>query len=259
MSTFHSTSFWPDATTSCDSSLTSPSIDVRIVTATSRSLSSRAAMRRWARAFVGVAAQHPQAVDPDRPRCRRTCTGRHSPPGFQAVDVECWKTPVMLRRPVVEVCGEHVTSTARTWSSANRDSVGDVERVREEVALGVAEVRAVEPHVGLVEDAVERDPASSSVGWRRGGERVSVQQRAVGGRRTRGCCASGRGPGPASTCCRRCRGRSRCGERRRRRRLPTRHRTVPSIGWYSAVVSRGLAAPWMMASPLREARSRPER
>ena len=36
----------------------------------------------------------------------------------------------------------------------------DVEGVREEVALGVAEVGAIEPHVGLVEDAVECDPAA---------------------------------------------------------------------------------------------------
>ena len=33
-------------------------------------------------------------------------------------------------------------------------------RVREEVALGVAEVGAVEPDVGLVEDAVERQPVA---------------------------------------------------------------------------------------------------
>jgi hypothetical protein len=45
---------------------------------------------------------------------------------------------------------------------------GDVELVREEVALGVAEVRAVEPDIALIEEAVEEPepgaagPASSS-------------------------------------------------------------------------------------------------
>jgi hypothetical protein len=55
----------------------------------------------------------------------------------------------------------------------------DVEGVREEVPLRVAEVGAVEPHVGLVEDAVERHPATPpGVGL---GQLVAapVQQRSV--------------------------------------------------------------------------------
>ena len=36
-----------------------------------------------------------------------------------------------------------------------RSAVGDLERVRDEVALGGAEVVAVEPDVAVVEDAVE--------------------------------------------------------------------------------------------------------
>ena len=38
-------------------------------------------------------------------------------------------------------------------------ALGDLEGVREEVALGVAEVGAVEPHVARVEDAVEHQPS----------------------------------------------------------------------------------------------------
>src|SRR5205807_270923 len=37
--------------------------------------------------------------------------------------------------------------------------ISDLEAVREEVAFGVADVRAVEPDVALVEDAVEGKPA----------------------------------------------------------------------------------------------------
>ena len=47
---------------------------------------------------------------------------------------------------------------------AQSGEVGDVERVREEVALRVAEVGAVEPHVGLVEDSIERDETAQTVG-----------------------------------------------------------------------------------------------
>jgi hypothetical protein len=58
--------------------------------------------------------------------------------------------------------------------------VGDVEAVREEVALGVTEVRPVEPDVGLVEDAVEGDEQPLTV--LRAGvlEAVAVEQRPVG-------------------------------------------------------------------------------
>ena len=70
----------------------------------------------------------------------------------------------MLRRPrraslrrARHLDGEHVLVTEPR-------QVGDVEAVGEEVALGVAEVGAVEPDVGLVEDAVERDAAAPAVG-----------------------------------------------------------------------------------------------
>ena len=56
--------------------------------------------------------------------------------------------------------GAQVTSTASTCSVPRRARLGDLEGVREEVALGVAEVGAVEPDVALVEDAVEHDPVA---------------------------------------------------------------------------------------------------
>jgi hypothetical protein len=58
--------------------------------------------------------------------------------------------------------------------------VGDLELVRGEVALGVAEVAAVEPHVALVEEAVEHQPGPLARGAGTGLEPASVQQRPVG-------------------------------------------------------------------------------
>ena len=84
---------------------------------------------------------------------------------------------VALGRDVLR-CGEHATSTASTCSSPRPRKRGDVERVREEVALRVAEVGAVEPHVGLVEDPVERHPGGAR---RRPAPRsnAAIQERAV--------------------------------------------------------------------------------
>ncbi len=63
----------------------------------------------------------------------------------------------------------------------------DLERVREEVPLRVAEVRAVEPHVALVEEPVEREPRAGVVAGRIEPERSAVQQGTVrvGERRAR--------------------------------------------------------------------------
>ncbi len=55
--------------------------------------------------------------------------------------------------------------------------IGDLEGVREEVALGVADVAAVEPHVALVEEAVEGQPRSAAGRWPLGREPCAVQQR----------------------------------------------------------------------------------
>ena len=97
---------------------------------------------------------------PGRSRSRRT--GRQIPPGFQSGSrqSQCWNTPVMLRLAVRSRLRGAGRPRRRARARVRAgERLGDLERVREEVALGVAEVGAVEPDVALVEDAVER-PAS---------------------------------------------------------------------------------------------------
>ena len=78
-------------------------------------------------------------------------------------------------------CGVHATSTASTCSSPNLDNAVMSNVCGDEVALRVTEVGAVEEHVGLVEDPVERHPpAAAGVGLRRR-ESMAVEQRAVAG------------------------------------------------------------------------------
>ena len=103
----------------------------------------------------------------------------------------------------------------------------DVEALREEVALRVAEVGAVEPDVGLVEDPVERHPAAPArargraarTGSGRGSDRRSWP--ASGG------CASARGRRRRASRGRRGRGRCRRAGGRRRRRRPSRVPAAP--------------------------------
>ena len=94
-----------------------------------------------------------------------TRTGRHMPPGFQSGSrqSQCWNTPVMLRLAVRSDGGVHVTSTARWCSLARPQRIGDLEGVGGEVALRVAEVAAVEPHVALVEEPVEGQPRAAVI------------------------------------------------------------------------------------------------
>ena len=132
-------------------------------------------------AGVRVAAQHPKAVDAhgagglDTDRAPDT-TG--IPIGVQSIPVleDTREVPlgrlVALRR-AVHLDGECVLG-------AEPCDGRDVERVREEVALGVAEIDAVEPDIGLVEESVEHQPLAIA---RRGGadlDRTAEQQRAVG-------------------------------------------------------------------------------
>ena len=56
---------------------------------------------------------------------------------------------------------------------------GDVERMGEEVTLGISEVRAVEPHVGLVEDTVEGDEVALALGCCGQLETLAIDQRLV--------------------------------------------------------------------------------
>ncbi len=127
---------------------------------------------------IGVTAQHPQSIDLHG----AGVVEEHWPPDPSRVEVRTdagggledagdVPTPGGLRlRRAGDLDGEDVLV-------AEPRQRGDVEAVTEEVALGVAEVGAVEPDVGLVEDPVERDPSSPSLGGRRRGERVSVHQR----------------------------------------------------------------------------------
>ena len=57
--------------------------------------------------------------------------------------------------------------------------LGYLELMGEEITLGVADVRAVEPHIALVEDAVEAKPDSILARRNRRVEPVPVQQRAI--------------------------------------------------------------------------------
>ena len=111
--------------------------------------------------LVGVAAQHAEAVELHRPGV----VDEHRPPQAARVPVAGDRLGVLEQpgdvapaascpaRGARHLDGEHVLVA----EPAER---GDVEAVREEVALRIAEVGAVEPHVGLVEEAVERDPAA---------------------------------------------------------------------------------------------------
>ena len=149
-----------------------------------------------------------------------TRIGRHGPPGLHCGSAasQCPKTPVTVRFAVRSRCGGHATSSASTCSVALPQRVGDLERVRHEVALGRAEVVAVEPDVAVVEDAVELEERASvrsrgrsrrtrrrySTGPSDGRELVDAapmvrqpNRRPVGGRRTHGrrtACA--RSPSP---------------------------------------------------------------
>ena len=136
--------------------------------------------------LVGIPAQHAEPVDAHR-------TGVVDADGApQAAGV-----PVPVDRlGVLEQPGDVVPAGRAPLGSAGQldgEEVlvgqtaerGDVEAVREEVPLGVAEVGAVEPHVGLVEEAVERDPAPLPGPGERGVEASAVHERTIARRERR--------------------------------------------------------------------------
>jgi hypothetical protein len=100
------------------------------------------------------------------------------PPGVEAV-------PVLEHAREVALGGE---VAGRGAGDLHREVVlgpggqrlGDLEGVGHEVPLGVAEVRAVEPHVALVEEAVERQPGAAVGGRCRRVEGAAVQEGSVG-------------------------------------------------------------------------------
>ena len=176
--TVHSTWFSP-AASGCSSSWSAGPTDERMATVVGSAASRLARRTTTARSSLA-----------SRQRTRRSRirigpvssmrTGRQMPPGFHVSSrqSQCWKTPVRLRFAVLSRCGAHVTSTARTCSRAIGELRGDVEGVGDEVALGVADVGAVEPDVALVEEAVEDEPAAPPP--RRGG-RLSNRRRCSSG------------------------------------------------------------------------------
>ena len=110
---------------------------------------------------IGLAAEHAQAADP-----HRACALEpHRTPDAAGVPVGVDAVPVLEDAGDVALRGAIGLTGARDLDreevlAAPRHVLGDVELVREEVALGVTEVRAVEPHVPEIEDAVEDEPAA---------------------------------------------------------------------------------------------------
>ena len=86
------------------------------------------------------------------------------PPGFQSgsMQSQCWKTPVRFRFAVRSDWRRAGDLHREEVLGAARHMLGDVELVREEIALGVTKVGAIEPDVAQIEDAVEHEPAAHS-------------------------------------------------------------------------------------------------
>ena len=130
--------------------------------------------------LVGVAAQHAQPVELDRPGV----VDQHGPPQPARVPLPVHGFGVLEQAGDVAPAAGAALGVARHLDRhhvvvAETAQGGHVEAVGEEVALRIAEVGAVQPHVRLVEDAVERDPAAPA-GRRRGElEAPAVEDRAV--------------------------------------------------------------------------------
>jgi hypothetical protein len=109
--------------------------------------------------LVGVGAAHPGVADAER-------SGRleaHRSPDASGVPVGVEPGGVLERAGEVALVGAVGLGRAGDLDGeevlgAGLDLVGDLELVGEEVALGVAEVATVEPHVAQVEETVEHEP-----------------------------------------------------------------------------------------------------
>ena len=135
----------------------------------------------------GFAAEQPQAGDPHRSGLGEP----YRPP--DATGVPCGIEAIR----VLEDAGEVALGGLGAFGSTGRlhrqhvlepvaELFGDLERVGHEVALGIAEIAAVEPHVALVEEAVEGQPAPAALAGAVGLEPAAVQQRAVAVRERHG-------------------------------------------------------------------------
>ncbi len=180
MSRFQLTSLRPPASDRSDSAIGRPSIeradaDAAAVVAVEAGVEEHVRPRR-----VGVAAQHTEPIDANR----AGVVEAHRPPEAAGVPVAVDAVPVLEHAGDVALVAGAALRRARHLDGehvlvAESRQRGDVERVRDEVALGVAEVGAVEEHVGLVEDAVERHPPPVvGVGLRRR-EPMAVEQRTI--------------------------------------------------------------------------------
>ncbi len=118
---------------------------------------------------------------------RSTRTGRHRPPG---VPVGVDAVPVLEDAGDVALGGPVALRVARDLDEQRvlrrqAGQVGDVVGVGDEVALGVAEVGTVEPHVALVEEPVEGQPVASLLRAALEVEAGAVDERAVARRERR--------------------------------------------------------------------------
>ena len=182
----------------------------------------------------GVASRHSA-----RSRAMRTgpvSVDPHRPPDAARVPVGVEAVPVLEDAGEVPLGGEVGWARAGDLDgevvlAAGAQRVGDLEGVRGEVALGVAEVGAVEPHVALVEEPVEGQPRPAALGRARRVEASAGRAAGRRCRRRRGPTASGRAPRRPPTRCRRTRRRARCGGGRRRR--PPRATSPRARPWSS--------------------------
>ena len=189
----------------------------------------------------GLAAEGAQPRDAHRTGLEHAARVARCRPGFQSGSrqSQCWNTPVRFRLAVRSSARDAGDLDGEVVLAAGAQRVGDLEGVRGEVALGVAEVRPVEPHVALVEEAVEGQPGAATLGRAHRVEGPPVEQRSVG-------VGEGGGRAPVAGDLdglparrRRSRRRATCGGgRRRRRRRATSPRARP---WSSE--GTGIARP----------------
>jgi hypothetical protein len=129
----------------------------------------------------GLGADHAQAGDAHRPGLAQP----DRPPQPPGVPRRVDGVPVLEDPGDVPLGGRAVLRRAGHLDGQRvlgpvAEGARHLEAVREEVALGVTEVAAVEPHIALVEEAVEREPRPPP-GRRRGCVEVAaVKQRPVG-------------------------------------------------------------------------------
>ncbi|MBK9179541.1 MAG: hypothetical protein IPM45_08160 [Acidimicrobiales bacterium] len=137
--------------------------------------------------LVGLTAEKSEAGDPHR----AGALDSDRPPQAARVPVGVEAVPVLEHAGQRALRGEVGGPGARHLDREHvlvtgTGGVGHVELVGA-VALGVAHVLAVQPHVALVEQPVEHQPVALVVGRRVGPEPPPVQQRAVAlGERRRG-------------------------------------------------------------------------